>query len=273
MTTQAILLVGAPGSGKTTMACTAPGKKLLIDMDAKASMMVNLRPMVESGELKVWECQAPLIQESLKSRLLRSVGEHAAPPAQEPRGFLEFASFCQDLDNKPEADEAAVWIVDSLTRVGEHLVRFISFHNRVPTLRPRDYGTYRNAMEEIVDKLKKAAISRGKHIIMTVHIRRIEVPTEDAKIIHALDRGKPSEEMVGTASLKVVPSLDGQIAEKLGGYFGEVYFLTAKPGREGVVKYLARTVPDEQSDARTSMGLDPFIAADLSKVLGKEAKG
>lgn len=259
------LLLGAPGSGKTVLACSAPGKKYLVDMDAKADEMEILRPKVASGELVIHDLQSSLMMDTLKARAISAMARRTY--TNEPTGYLEFCSLVSEMATVGK--DADVWIIDPLTRVGEHLARYIAYGNKVAAMRPRDYGTYLKMMEEVVDKLRKTARRMNKILICTIHQRYMEEPQSDTKVEH---KAGGEAEKTGTGIMRQLPALEGQIATKLVGYFSEAYICKTVPGQGGRVKYIVQTVPDEMADARTSRKLPAYFTGTLADVINGTVK-
>ena len=259
------LILGAPGSGKTVLACSAPGKKYMIDLDAKADEMALLAPKVASGELVIHPLESSLMTDTLRARAISAMAKRTYN--NEPTGYIEFCNLLSEMATLGK--DADVWIIDPLNRVGEHLSRYISYSNKVAAMRPRDYGTYLKMMEEVIDKVRKTARRMGKVLICTIHQRYLEEPQSDTKIVHTSDG---QAEKTGTGLLRQMPALEGQIAAKLVGYFSEAYICKTVPGQGGRVKYIVQTVPDEMSDARTSRQLPPFFTGTLADVLAGKVK-
>jgi hypothetical protein len=259
------LLLGAPGSGKTVLACSAPGKKYLVDMDAKADEMTILQPMVAKGELVIHDLQSSLMLDTLRARAISAIARRTYNV--EPTGYLEFCNLVSEMATVGK--DADVWIIDPLTRVGEHLARYIAYGNKVASMRPRDYGTYLKMMEEVVDKLRKTARKQNKILICTIHQRYLEEPQGDTKITHTPDG---QSEKTGTGLLRQMPALEGQIAAKLVGYFSEAYICKTVPGQGGRVKYIVQTVPDDMADARTSRNLPPYFTGTLADVINNKVR-
>jgi AAA domain len=259
------LLLGPPGSGKTVLACSAPGRKYLVDMDAKADEMSLLEPMVASGELTIRPLLSPLMMDTLRTRAITAVA--SKPYQNEPTGYLEFCALVSEMATLGKDHD--VWIIDPLNRVGEHLSRYIAYSNKVASMRPRDYGTYLKMMEEVIDKLRKTARKMGKILICTIHQRYLEEPQADTRVTH---QAGGQSERTGTGVMRQMPALEGQIASKLAGFFSEAYICRTVPDRGGRVKYIVQTVPDEMSDARTSRNLPPFFQGTLADVLNNTVK-
>ena len=242
----------------------------MIDLDAKADEMARLHPMLDSGELVIHPLNSTLMLDTLRTRAIYAAQRRTY--ATEPTGYLEFCALASEMGNLGK--DADVWILDPINRIGEHLARYIAYTNKVAAMRPRDYGTYLKMMEEVIDKLRKAARSQGKIFICTAHQRYIEEPQGDTKIVHTVDnKGNPVDEKTGTGLMKQMPALEGQIASKLVGYFSEAYICKAVPtGQGGRVKYVVQTVPDEMADARTSRNLPPFFEGTLADVLNNKVR-
>ena len=225
--------------------------------------MVMLHDRIQSKDIIISELQSSLTNDSLMSRAIRINQKMES----EPQGYVEFCRLVQELATK--GNDCENWVVDPLNRVGEHLARYLAYKNGVPTMRPREYGAYLKMMEEVIDKLRKAARRQNKLLVMTIHQRYMEEPTGDVKVKHT--EQNPHGERTGTTVLRQMPALEGQIASKLAGYFSEVYLCRTVPQPGGKVRYIVQTVPDEMSDARTSRSLPPYVVGNLTAILTGKA--
>lgn len=226
------LLYGPPGSSKSTMAYQiaefCPQGAVVIDVDHKAEEMVHIRPLVESGRLRIVPVKSRLSEEGFKARILHP----DRPPQIQPKGWLEFANVLSDID-KPGQPPYDVLIIDSLTRAVEHLTRLISFVNKHPVLAERDWGYYLTQLEELIQGVTSQL--RDKAVIFIAHDMNAYV--EDA------------EGNARQSGVRVLVS--GQMKDKIGQYFGEVYHFEPLASTKDVL-YRIRTRGDRNWPARTS---------------------
>jgi len=265
------LLIGPPGSGKSTMAClTAPNKPVhVIDVDRKISAMANLKPAINKGELTYWEVDSPLIEGSLSDRAVGYAKN--LKPTLSPRGWLKFAELVSKLDREEPAKSAGTWFIDSFTRVGEHLKRLITHLSEKghATLVDREWGTYLGMFEETTTTIIDAARDLGKDVLFSVHERVSEVPGDaNVRVIKTKDReGIMRREYLGPMEVKIAASIEGQFGIKIGTYFAEVYGLGVELDKEGNPKWTCRILPDGRRDLRTSYEVkSAIVEPDLSKI-------
>jgi hypothetical protein len=259
------LLVGPPGSGKTTAACSAcladpPG--VLIDVDGKASQMVNLHPLIKSGALDVIRISDKLVRERFSDRALNP----DKPPKQQPMGYVNTVDILNDIiDQTDPYKKYKVFILDSLTRLTEHLTRLLIYHRGQGKFGKKmeddmnwpSWGSYKANLEELF----YAICDSDKHFICTVHQK--EMSETSATMVG-------SQVVESTIIKGYRPLIDGQMREKLAGYFNECYYMEVKDKKAGS-EYYFRT-RGAKYDARTSLKLDELVPADLSPII-KQSRG
>ena len=154
-----ILLIGRPGSGKTTAACSGQQPTYLIDVDKKAKEMLNLKPKVDSGEIIIHNIESRVIEGRLSERALNP----EKPIKNQPQGYVEVIDLLNDIiDGTHEPSKVAKTIVlDSLTRTVEHLKRLLIYHRGKGKFGKKDegdmnwpsWGSYLANLEELFDGL------------------------------------------------------------------------------------------------------------------------
>ena len=240
------LLWGSPGSGKTTMASTAPPPIFLIDVDNKASMMHNLFPSIEKGDLIIHPITSKLSNEPLKAvtKKIITAGSIKSVVTALPNGYYEICDLLTAIEAGTEVKEVKTIVLDSLTTVSQHLARLICHLACVPQMRLQDWGAFGSVLEELLSFLR----SIPKNIIVIAHDTIVQ--DELTKVIEYL------------------PLIGGRMKHQIGVAFEEIYFLKPIPSKDGVI-YQALTQNDGKRIARTSRNLPQFIPATFDS-WGKE---
>jgi hypothetical protein len=246
------LLIGDPGSGKTTAGCTDKHPLFLIDVDCKADRMENIKPLIESGAVVVHPVRIPLMTDSFRDRVLNP----DKGVIKQPEGYLYVVDLLNRiLANDPEFDMYASIMLDSLTRLLEHLKRLLihlrgkgKFGKKVDgDMNWPSWGSYLSNLEELFTQL----IQMDKNFICTAH-QRIETEHDDLQDI--------------SIPLGYWPMVDGQMMKKLSGYFDECYFMERKVKKNNPTEYFFRTVGSKYC-ARTSLKLPEFVPANISNLM------
>jgi len=248
------LLIGKPGSGKTTAACTGRPPLYLLDVDGKAKDMVHLQPMIKSGDLIVQELENKMLVDRLSYR----AAHPDKGPKSEPQGYYEIIDILNDIvEDVGDYKYYKTIILDSLTRTVEHMKRLLNFHRmggkfgKIKTEDIKDdmnwpsWGTYLSNLEELF-AIVTAHIEQD--FVCCVHERTDTVYDEMTKV---------------TSITGYWPMIDGQMKEKLAGYFNEVYYMDIKFSAQTGNEYLFQIHPDKKHASRTSMDLDSFEDANL----------
>jgi len=253
------LLVGPPGSGKTTAACTAIPPIGLVDVDGKASQMVNIQHLLKSGDVEIIKIKSKLVEDRLAYR----AAHPEKGPALQPKGYIEVIEILNDAIDQTEGYEKYNTIVlDSLTRLTEHLKRLLIYHRSKGKFGKFDagkatedinwpsWGSYLSNLEEIFNA-SASFFPDTKHFICCVHQKKI---TEKDLITKS--------EIVK----EVRPMVDGQMCQKLAGYFNEVYYMekVSKKGRDTLYHFMTDA---PKYDARTSLNLGKEIPPDISRII------
>lgn len=248
------LLVGDAGSGKTTAACTCEHPTFIIDIDAKADRMENLKPLVESGDITIHPVRIPLVRDSLRDRALHPDDKIK----KQPEGYLYVVDLLNlILENDEEYARYNTIVLDSLTRLVEHMKRLLIYlrgQGKFGAKKDGDmnwpsWGSYLSNLEELFTEV----VQMDKNFICTAH-EKLETEHDsltDTNII-----------------LGHYPMVDGQMMKKLPGYFDEVFFLERKISKLKGNEYFFRTVGSKYC-ARTSLKLDEFVPANIVHLLKK----
>lgn len=253
-----VLLIGPPGSGKTTMACLTAKRKPAhaLDIDRKIAGQANLEGAIANGDLTFWEVSEPLVEVSLSNRAKElSTNTKMTKP---PKGWLRYAQLVDDLTTKPEGLNAGTWVVDSYTFLATHLLRHIMYvsNNTSGNMRPQDWGALLQMMQEATTIIMDLAKEHDKDLIVTVHERVSEVPVPGSNKVMMKQTGDmKTREYLGAMNLKVAASIQGQFGIELARFFNEVYGLSIVMEDDKPV-WKCRVKPDSVRDLRTSFNLD-----------------
>ena len=248
------LLIGKGGSGKTTAACTGRKPLFLIDVDKKAHEMINLKPLIDSGELIIYDIKSKLIEDNLAWRALNP----DKPMKIQPTGYVEIIEVINQVLEGDIAQDCNTIVLDSLTRLAEHLKRLLIFHRGKGKFGKKvdadmnwpSWGSYLANLEELFSALMDFG---DKDFICIAHEKEMveRDPITEVEIIKGY-----------------YPLIDGQMREKLPTFFNEVYFMNRvfkKAEKKNIYQF--RTAGNKYC-ARTSLVLDESVDADLSKIFG-----
>jgi len=232
---------GAPGTGKTTLACTAPTPILILDVDGKASSMHNISHLIADGRVTVRTLDVPLSSGTLRNKLLTI----KSPQVSMPMGLLKLADIITELEGKCEYKTV---VLDSLTLTNEHIKRYLLFATKKVQLSYEGWAFVQDTYINLFESLQKIAV---ENIIIIAH-ERID---KDTKV---------------DASTKFVirPLIESSMKDKFGIFFNEIYYCFVTD-TDGNTKWKVRTSPNEDIIARTSLNLDTIEEPNISQILIK----
>lgn len=238
------LIYGKPGTGKTTLACSLAKKMrvLLIDVDNKARFMVNLKELVESKNLEIFPIAEKLTSSTLRDRITSP----KTSILKKPQGYLMICDKITELEQKEPMHD--VIVLDSLTSVQEHMKRLVM------SIQGRDKFTYEEwaiilaNLEELIVTMNYLT-EKYQHVILIAH-EMIE-----------------KDELTG--KIEVLPFVEGQMRNKIGKYFTEVFYTFVESQKNAKPLFKVATVSNERFMARTTMNLDPIETCDLVELLEK----
>lgn len=263
------MLIGPPGSGKSTMAClTAVHKPVhALDIDRKLRAMANLAPLFEKGLLTSWEMSETIGEGNLAERV-KLVAKNTKP-SREPQGWNKFAQKVETLGKDEDSKRAGTWYIGSLTILSHHLVQAILFNDEKANVvfSPREWQYFLYCWQETITALIDTAKANGKDLIVDVHERPGEVPNPGAKVMYTGSGTSRVREIIGTLDLKVWASIGGQFGGLIGSYFEEVYGLHVDVDSQGKPIWRCRIDPDGKRDLRCSfIHSESEVESDFRKI-------
>jgi hypothetical protein len=242
-----ILILGRPGSGKTTLALQFP-KPFVLDCDQ--NMKGPARYLAAKfGKLPSFKYDSPLTDKT------------GAPTSRQTR-----MNRAQELLNEAIADpEIETIIIDSLTTLIDFVFDKIratatgtnapKFGDGVKTqdepLRIQDWGVFASIMKQLIFGLKAS----GKRVVFIGHI------THDKDEV--------------TKMILNFIACPGQVGDIISGLFEEVWQTEVKStGADASLKadYKVRTVGDARSEAlglKSAGGIGAYISADAPAIIAK----
>ncbi|MCK4498939.1 AAA family ATPase [Candidatus Babeliales bacterium] len=258
MEAKTYLLVGPPGIGKTTAACTCKHPTLIIDVDCKANKMENIRHLVESEDVTIYPIRIPLVTDSFRERALHPDGKIK----KQPEGYLYVVDLLNRiLENDEEFAKYNTIVLDSLTRLVEHMKRLLIYLRGQGKFGKKSdgdmnwpsWGSYLSNLEELFTEV----VQMNKNFICTAH-EKLEVEHDDFT---------DTDTVLGHW-----PMVDGQFMKKMSGYFDECYFMSMSitKVKGSVFKFRTR---GNKFCARTSLRLDEFAPADIKQLWKIHEKG
>jgi len=210
------LLIGPPGSGKTTAACTAPPPILIVDAECKADKMLNISHLIKDGTVTIMPVREKLVADRLSKRALNP----DKAPEKQPMGYIATVDILNNIiDDKEEYKKYNTIVLDSLSQLEAHLRRLLIFHQgtgKIESGRKRDsdpgwpsWGLYLNNLEECFQEITQIE----KTFIYIAHQYNKTVPDDSDKTGQR------------TIDVKYLPKLFGQLRDSFGRFFSDVYYL------------------------------------------------
>lgn len=255
------LLVGPPGEGKTTAACTAPGPILVADFDNKLHKMENLRGRLRTkenpnGDIIQVAIDTPLSQMGLR-RLATDKNEMGTKEviSAQPKGYLQFVELVENLQKNSymytvegtAPVQVGSFVLDSYTTMQEHLKRLITSSNNRSAMSLPLYGVLLANLEEVNNTLIRFPIN----VLILAHQK--------------VDK----DELTGKIRYKIF--CEGQMSDKIGKEFEEIYYMQKTivgAGASATAKYEMMTIGDGMRDCRTSRKLGALVEPDFCKIYG-----
>ena len=261
MKAKTYLLIGVPGIGKTTAACTCKHPTLIIDVDCKANKMENIQHLIESGDVTIHPIKIPLVTDSFSERALHPDGKIK----KQPEGYIYVVDLLNRiLEGDEEFAKYNTIVLDSLTRLVEHMKRLLIYLRGQGKFGKKSdgdmnwpsWGSYLSNLEELFTEV----VQMDKNFICTAH-EKLEVEHDDFT---------ETDTILGRW-----PMVDGQFMKKMSGYFDECYFMSMSITKVKGSVFQFRT-RGSKFCARTSLNLDEFAPANIEqlwKIHDKTEKG
>lgn len=245
-------LSGSPGTGKTYMSTlTLPDScypAMLVDVDHKADKMVVLQDHIKKGKIILRSITEPLVLGTFKERVesLTLKKESLVGKLKgKPKGYIQACDYLNEGMVLAEQGKVKTIILDSLTRLMEHQQRLIISLNQQGFMTLNSWGAVLTITEELIQTL----LSAKANVIVNCHDKLVK------------------DELTGHVEYK--PLLSGQMQDKLGSFFEEMYVMKPSPKGQGVdYQVLTQSVGGLYS-ARTSRRLDKIEPADFKSILKK----
>lgn len=233
----AALFYGPPGTGKTTTAAKLKRKKkLFIDVDQKLTSMENLNND-ERANIHVWtpnetlsdSGSIPIIRTERTTGASKNkiAGTENYVPTN-PQGYLKTVAFINTLLQRAKEGtfDYDLIVLDSFTRLMEHLNRLVLSHHKTAVFSLPLWGVYKSNAEEFVAGF-------------------LSLPCDRILIAHS----KTVQDSI-TEEVLIRPMAEGQIADKLPKEFNEVYYFLGRD--RSTKKYKVQTSSDRKIVARSS---------------------
>lgn len=247
------MFYGVGGTGKTRLALMHPGKrKLIIDVDEKAHELIGMLTPDQQASIQVWKPEVPLVTGDIPIATVdpkrRDIYNTGTILTKEPLGFKRIIDLLNDLlrlSNKGEYP-FDVTILDSLTRVVDHLIYSVMYHHKVSNMTQTLFGVVGTNLKNLLSGFLNLS---GDRIL----------------IAHEIHQEKRDEDSGAIIWERIRPHVHGSnaIREELNTMFSENWrFL----GRQTNGKYLIQTASSRLAPARTTKKLEFETEIDATKL-------
>lgn len=224
-----ILLLGPPGSGKTTLSMQFP-RPYFMDCDRN----------LDGPEKFIRKTNPNLIYG------YESINENDAGQELEPH--QKFDNLMAKLKLARTADCDTV-VIDTMTMVNEFIIRKVLKEQNQSAMRPMDYQPMKSYYWNL---LVSGIRGMGKTTIVCCHEIILTKPGQTVM----------TEEIVGYK-----PSVTGGIADYFGGFFTDIYRCEVRPLPGDKQEFIIRTAKTPKCpDLKSSMGLPGVMAADFNEI-------
>lgn len=257
------LITGGPGTGKTTMALTAPRPIHVIDVDRK----MHLIP--QGPHLKdVTYSQYDLTISGRKRITIASAPDAKNPsagfdPSVDPKVYkqvVEELNTYIDMKERKVPFPFQTLVIDTGSRLGEHLEFLLKKLQAHDTMTISDWKMYINNWLELLNGLMSlSSYKEGEeewgcscNIIMTSH---------ESTFVDEI-----------TKEMRVLPAIPGQIGERIAGFFQESYYLVPKT-EQNRMKVNVLTHADRKYSLTSQLTDIVEVPADFARILAGEFRG
>lgn len=226
---KAILLIGPPGSTKTTLALQFPDL-LLIDCDSNLDGPENfLRHGLPKQKVTA---PLPTLSYAIEDVNYTDDGKEVKPEERFDR-LLDILKLAKTSTYKTVC-------VDGLTMIGEYIkFRIYKEQNRAMSMETRDWDKYKAYMWTLVVRMLK---NLGRDTILTCHETILTRVNKDNHMI---------EEVIGYR-----PTVQGGIADYFSGFFTDSWRLSTSVAPGGLLEVLMETCKTVKSPhCKNSIGL------------------
>jgi len=221
-----------------------------LDADRKLKSMMNLQEQLQKGRITYTEVKSSLSVISLKARAQEAMKYY---PKSVPQGYLEVCNIIDKWESEPlNEPESTVLVIDSLSRISEHLKRLLKHFGKKPKMGFDEWDAYLANLEELSDTFFNLQPEPYAHCILIAHSR--------------------PEYGDGGSVLNLTPHVDGQFKDKLGTYVEEMYFCECEIfGKQAQAKFKVTTKPVGLiKHARSSRDVKTYIDANMKQILSDE---
>lgn len=216
---RAILLLGGPGGGKTTLSMQFPFPCFLDcdrNLDGSEGFVRSKNPKLEYGYTQVtYQDGKPVPIEKCYDRLI------------------------SELDSISKEPQVKTVVIDGITLINNFIIAKVQKEQGTEEMKIPSWGRVANAFVKLlIVKVRET----GKNTIVTCHETPVERPSATNPLLKEL--------------IRYDPAISGGIANVLGGLFTDVWRCSSEAGTAGRVQFRIQFTKDNKSgDLKNSLGI------------------